>query len=82
MAVVRTCGEMGRYMLENGFQTRCMEKDNLNGQMESTMKVSLKMTRDMVMAYSFGLMEEYMMECGKTESSMEEVFLNKQTGSN
>ena len=43
--------------------------------MESSMRATLRKIRDMAMEYLCGEMDEYMMDNGETESSMDEEYL-------
>ena len=53
-----------------GRMIRCMEKEYLRGETEEDMKETITRIRSMVLAHSYGLMEDAMKEAGRTISSM------------
>ena len=70
-----TSGLMARHTMGSGRRIKCMGMALCSGKMESDMKVTLAMIREMGKAHLDGRMEECMMEHGKMENSMEEVNL-------
>ena len=55
----------------NGRITKCMEKEKLYGKMGQLMRDSIKMIKNMALAYLSGQMEESMWVNGKKGSNME-----------
>jgi hypothetical protein len=67
-----TCGLMASPMKGSGKRTRCMDTAYWHGKTARGMKDILSMIRERVKESSIGKMEEYMMDNGKMENSMEE----------
>ncbi len=65
-------------MLANGKITKCMEKEEYNGQMVKYMMEITKMIKNMAMVLLVGQMEGNMLANGKKENSMDEVSITYQ----
>ena len=70
MGKAYTNGVMDENMKGNGFTTKCMGMEYIHIQMGGNMKVRMQMISVKVPVNFFGLMEDFMMESGKRESSM------------
>ena len=62
---------MGLIIKENGLIIKCMVEAHSNGQMAEFMRVSIKMTENMVSVFSNGLKENSMKESGLMVNNME-----------
>ena len=63
-------GVMAKLTQVNGGQIKCMVKAYYNGQMEDHIKENFKMTKDMGLVNSHGMMEGNTLESGLLGSSM------------